>query len=321
MDGLLVGVFGTEAEAKEAIESSLGKKSEAEGTVVYHRTDSGKKVSLLDDSQFPERIQGYARVASIADHALYVFPRSGRLSTADGELAFLLESFALKGTIELLDSTVAPETAREALRGTAVADYPAEERNSASSVLDISRILPRADASPKGTLIFVDRAFTVKGVGTVALGFIISGSVSVHDKLRPIPGREGLEADVKGIQINDEDYETAGRGIRVGLSLRNVEPGDLEKARWLDDGTFSVSDSLGLGLRRVPFYRQPLAGRELHLQLPGAMQPASIGAGPSEDSIVAKLQAPVPVWEGMSAALLDLNAKSLRVAAGCTYKF
>lgn len=102
MEGILLGVFGTDSESKAALLASLGKKSEVEGTVIYQRTDSGRKISLLDDQQFPQRIQGYCRVASIADHAFFVFPRAERLGAADGEFAVLLESFSLGGTIELV---------------------------------------------------------------------------------------------------------------------------------------------------------------------------------------------------------------------------
>lgn len=89
------------------------------------------------------------------------------------------------------------------------------------------------------------------------LGLVLSGSVAIHDKLRLVSGREELRADVKGIQINDEDYDTAVRGIRVWLSLRGAE---------------------------------------------------------------VRLQSPVPIWNGMSAAVVDLNAKNLRIAGGCLCK-
>ncbi|MDG6902597.1 MAG: hypothetical protein JRM80_11665 [Nitrososphaerota archaeon] len=320
MDGVLLGVFGTDIESKAALLTSLGKKSEAEGTVIYHRTDSGKRVSLLDDRQFPQRIQGYAMAASIVDHALFLFPKTGKLGVSDGELAVLLESFGLKGTIELVGGATSPEAALAALKGTAVGRYPVEVRNLASTVLDVGKLAPREDA-PKGTLIYVDRSFTVKGVGTVALGFVLSGSVSVHDKLRPIPAREGLRADVKGIQVNDEDFDTVGRGIRVGLSLRGVEPSDLEKTHWLDDGTFQTSDTLQLAFAKSQFYRPSVEGRDLHLQLPGEMLPAAIASGSSSGGISARLPAEVPLWEGMRACIVDLNAKNLRIAGGCTCKF
>ena len=318
MEGITVGVFGTDLEAKASFESAVAKKSEAEGIAVYGRTEGGRRYSFLDTLDYPGRIQGYSRIASICDHALYFYPRSGKLAPPDGELAVLLGSFGVPGTIELLDGSSSTEGAAASLGGTPVARYPAEERQSGSGAIDLSGSVPRGDF-PRGLLIYVDRVFTVKGVGTVALGFILSGTVRVHDQLRPIPGPPGLRADVKGIQVNDVDFDSAGRGIRVGLSLRGVEPQDLERSHWLDDGSNALADTLRLDLAKSPFYRPQVAERDLHLQLPGEAVPARFSA--SGDGVVAKLPLQVPAWDGMRSCVLDLNGGSLRVAGGATTKF
>jgi selenocysteine-specific translation elongation factor len=127
-------------------------------------------------------------------------------------------------------------------------------------------------------------------------------------------------ADVKGIQINDEDFESSGRGIRVGLSLRGIEPKDLEKSHWLDDGTTQLTDELRFDFKGSPFYKQTVSGRDLHLQLPGEILNASIAEGQSEGELTAKLPIQVPVWQGMRVAVVDLNGKSLRVAGGGSCK-
>jgi selenocysteine-specific translation elongation factor len=319
MDGLTIGVFGTDQQAKAGFEASVAKKSEAEGIAVHSRTESGRRYSFLDTADFPERIQGYARIASIVDHALYFFPKSGKLSTPDGELAVLLGSLGVPGTLELVDSSSAPQAAASALRGTAVAGYLVEERQAASSAIDLARVQPRQDFPKGGTLLYIDRAFTVKGVGTVALGFVLSGAVSIHDQLRPIPGPEGLRADVKGIQVNDIDFQSAGRGLRVGLSLRGVEPRDLERSHWLDDGSLPVADALRFDYSQSQFYRQDVSSRDLHVQLPGELVPAKIAK--VDGAMTARLPWQVPAWEGMRGAVIDLNGGPLRIAGGFTTKF
>ena len=318
MDGLTIGVFGTDQAAKASFESSVAKKSEAEGISVYARTEGGRRYSFLDTADYPERIQGYARIASLVDHALYLFPGSGRLSAPDGELAILIEAFRLGGTIELLDGAVSPAAAVAALKGTTVAGFRQEERASGSSAIDLSSAVPREDFALGKTLIYVDRAFTVKGVGTVALGFVLSGTVSIHDQLRPVPGPAEVRADVKGIQVSDVDFQSAGRGVRVGVSLRGVEPKDLDRSHWLDDGSFQVADTLRFGFAKSPFYKQEVAHRDLHVQLPGEMVPARVTQ--VEGGVSVKLPWPVPVWEGMRGALVDLNGGALRVAGGLSCK-
>ena len=298
--------------------SSVGKKSEAEGIVVYHRTESGRRVSFLDTPDFPSRVQGFARIASLSDHAYYIFPKTGALSVPDGELAVLLTAAGIEGTLEILDGCTTPDMARAALKGTAVADFPVEERTTQSAAIDLSRAGERRDKPPGGTLIYVDRVFSVKGVGTVALGFVLSGSISVHDKLRPVPGPEELRLDVRGIQINDQDFDGAGRGIRVGLSFRGVEAKELEKTRWLDDGSFVLSDDLTMEFEKSAFYRPAVEGRDLHIQLPGELVPARLEA--ATGGLHAKLAISCPVWDGMRVIAVDLNGKGLRVAGGATLK-
>ncbi len=317
MDGITVGVFGTDHEAKIAFESSVAKKSEAEGITVYTRTEAGRRYSLLDTSDYPERIQGYASIASMVDHALYFFPRSGKLTPRDGELAVLLGSFGMRGTIELLDGAVTKEQAKALFKGTAVANYAIGERQLQSAAVDLSQASFRVDFPGKRTLVYVDRVFTVKGVGTVALGFVLSGSLSIHDQLRPVPGPAELRADVKGIQVNDVDFDSAGRGIRVGLSFRGVELKDLERSHWLDDGSFALTDAPPFEVTKSPFYKQELESRDLHLQLPGEMVPASLSAD-GNGKTKARLPWQVPVWEGMKTVVVDLNGRNLRIAGGAT---
>ena len=319
MDGITLGVFGTDMEAKAAFESAVAKKSEAEGIAVYNRADGGRRYSFLDTADYPERVQGYSRIASLVDRALYFFPRSGALTAPDGELAVLLGAFGLSGSLVILDGTTTPEQAASALKGTSVARFLPDVRTTGSGAIDLAGAAARSDFPKDRTLVYVDRVFTVKGVGTVALGFVLSGTVKVHDQLRPIPGPAELRADVKGIQVSDVDVESVGRGIRVGLSLRGVEPRDLERSHWFDDGSLSLSDSPSFDFVKTPFYRQDVTSRDLHLQLPGEMAPARIEGGGS--SFTARLPWPVPVWEGMRAAAIDLNGGSLRVAGGCTFKF
>ncbi len=317
MDGNLIGVFGSSASLKASFLSSIGKKSETEGIIVYQRNEAGKKFSFLDDSVFPEKIQGYARIASISDHAFYIFPQEGKLNPSDGELAILLDSFGLNGTLEVIDGskTAVSDIVRSSFKGLNLLSYKIEERSSKSSVIDLSHI--ESKSYPKDqTLIYVDRAFSVKGVGVVVLGFVLCGRVSVHDKLRVLPTESDKLAEVKGIQISDEDYDSTERGIRVGLSLKGVELKDLSKVSWMDDGSFKLSSSLEFGFKQSPYYKQPTVDRDLHLEASGELLVTRIVQGKTPDSRIAKLQEPVPCWEGMNVSVIDLNSKALRVAGG-----
>ena len=315
MESYIVGVFGANKELKTKFESSVAKKSEVEGMIVYHRSEAGRRLSLLDDPLFPEKVQGYARIASISDYAYYLYPPDGRLSAPDGELAVLLESFRLRGTVVVLDSGIGADDVKSSFKGLRLATFPVEKRSGDSSLLDTAGMAAQPATQP-GTLVYVDRAFSVKGVGTVVLGFILSGKVSLHDKLRCIPSSPEKTVEVKGIQVNDEDQESAARGVRVGLSLKGVDAKELDKVSWLDDGSFGLTQKLTFSFDPIAFYKQGIEGRELHLQLPGQTVLASLTRDGPNYSAVLPFQ--VPSWQGMRIAVLDLNGKNLRVAGGAS---
>jgi selenocysteine-specific translation elongation factor len=323
MEGSLIGVFGSNPALKSSFLGSIGKKSETEGIVVYQRNEAGKKYSFLDDLTFPDRIQGYSRIASISDYALYMYPQEGKLAPTDGELAVLLDSLGLNGRVELIDSSLPDlqNTIKTAFKGMKISEYQVEQRDSKSSVIDLSQVKNQSGYPDGETLIYIDRSFNVKGVGLVVLGFILSGTVSIHDKLRLIPDESGGKlAEVKGIQVSDEDQESAGRGVRVGLSLKNVELKDLSKVSWLDNGKVKTSSEVEFDFKQSNYYKQSTIDRDLHLEACGEFLVTRISQGSTPGTRLAKLSSAIPVWKGMSVSVLDLNSKPLRIAGGGTVR-
>jgi len=318
MEGTLIGVFGSNPALKSTFLSSIGKKSETEGIVVYQRNEGGKKYSFLDDATFPDKIQGYSRIASISDYALYMYPQEAKLVPSDGELAVLLDSFGLEGRVELMDSSIPDFSGilSASFKGLKLSSYEIEQRDSKSSLIDLSRVVIRSNYPAESTLIYIDRAFNVKGVGLVVLGFVLSGTISIHDKLRLLPSESGKVAEVKGIQVSDEDQEAAGRGIRVGLSLKNVELKDFAKVSWMDDGSIRTSTDTEFEFNQSKYYKQSTVDRDLHLEANGEFLVSRIVQGNSPTSRIAKLGSAIPVWDGMPVCVMDLNSKPLRIVGG-----
>ena len=84
---------------------------------------------------------------------------------------------------------------------------------------EISGDLESAKKEP--LVVPIDQNFNVKGIGLVAIGYVQSGSVSVHDELHLLPA-EG-PGTVKSLQVMDDDVEQAVAGDRVGIALRNTK--------------------------------------------------------------------------------------------------
>ena len=77
----------------------------------------------------------------------------------------------------------------------------------------------------------IDRAFTVKGTGTVVTGTVWSGTLAADATVRILPS--GRVARVRGIQSHGASVGAAEPGRRVALSLGGLERHDVERGGWI----------------------------------------------------------------------------------------
>jgi selenocysteine-specific elongation factor len=111
------------------------------------------------------------------------------------------------------------------------------------------------------TRLFVDRVFTLPGIGTVVTGTLWSGSIGAGDVLRAEPA--GLDVRVRSVQVHDEAVERAEAGQRVAVALPGVERNSLRRGDALvAPGAYPLSYRLDVAL-------EPLAdipdGARLHV--------------------------------------------------------
>ncbi len=86
----------------------------------------------------------------------------------------------------------------------------------------------------------IDRAFSMKGFGTVVTGTLVSGRLAVDDELAVLP--EGRRAKVRGIQVHGRAATEAVAGQRTAINLAGVEIDDVSRGQTLAAaGTFSVT--------------------------------------------------------------------------------
>jgi selenocysteine-specific elongation factor len=80
----------------------------------------------------------------------------------------------------------------------------------------------------------LDRAFTLKGVGTVVTGTAISGEVKIEDQLVISP--PGFHARVRGLHVQDRQAERGQAAERCAIALKGeFEKSDLHRGMWLID--------------------------------------------------------------------------------------
>jgi selenocysteine-specific elongation factor len=100
------------------------------------------------------------------------------------------------------------------------------------------------------TRLYVDRSFTLRGIGTVVTGTLWSGSVGEGDELRAEPA--GIDVRVRSVQVHDEPVERAEAGQRVALALPGIERTALHRGDALSEpGTYPISYRLDVELAEL----------------------------------------------------------------------
>lgn len=73
----------------------------------------------------------------------------------------------------------------------------------------------------------IDRVFTLKGIGTVITGTVVSGSLSAGETVVALP--RGMQLRVRSIQVHNESAPRACAGQRAALNLPDAAKEDLER--------------------------------------------------------------------------------------------
>jgi selenocysteine-specific elongation factor len=95
--------------------------------------------------------------------------------------------------------------------------------------------------------LWIDRAFSLRGIGTVVTGTLWSGSIAVGDLLRLEPA--GRTVRVRSVQVHDQPVEQAEAGQRVAVNLPAIERGELRRGDALvEPGHYPVSYRLDVVL-------------------------------------------------------------------------
>ncbi|HZE29119.1 MAG TPA: selenocysteine-specific translation elongation factor [Gaiellaceae bacterium] len=98
--------------------------------------------------------------------------------------------------------------------------------------------------------LYVDRAFTIAGAGTVVTGTLRSGSIAAGDELRIEPS--GLRTRARSVQVHDVSVERAEAGQRVAVNLPGISRAQLRRGDVLvEPGAYPVSWRLDVALQEL----------------------------------------------------------------------
>jgi selenocysteine-specific elongation factor len=191
---------------------------------------SGRRLSVVDVPGHERFVRTMVAGATGIDLYLMVVAADDGVMPQTVEHATVLEALGVDaGVVAVTKADVAdPELAMaEALELLPRAEVVACSARTGAGIDDLRAALDRVAVGlpgrgegPGEAVLHVDRAFTIRGAGTVVTGTLWSGAIAAGDHLVLLPADRPVR--VRSVQVHDEPVQRAGAGQRVALNLAGV---------------------------------------------------------------------------------------------------
>ncbi|MEK6973149.1 MAG: hypothetical protein AABW72_03865 [archaeon] len=300
MDSINIAVFN------EDIAKQLGKKEHDSDIEFYHRIHNNRVLTFIYPKGFPEKVNSLLQALHLSN---YVLLAVDKIDAALGEIIVAIDALGKKEGFLIVDDTVDGNLFNKIIENSAVKNYQKINKE------DILEILSKADLKQKigQAIVDLDSLFEVKGVGTVALGFLTQGKIVKMSNVRAWPNNS--EVFIKTIQKQDKDWAEANCNDRVGLSIKGLGLDDFSRGLVLTlDPEFKNSKTINILFEKNKFCKKELIlNQQLHLQcrlqvvgcLVKSLNPLIVETG---KEIAARKNEPI--------AIIDINAKPRIIGKG-----
>ncbi|HXW98535.1 MAG TPA: EF-Tu/IF-2/RF-3 family GTPase [Methanomicrobiales archaeon] len=316
MPNLTVAVLGEPGFAKE-----LGKTGTSSDITLYNLKRGTDSVTFIEPTRYPEKVAPLFFAASMADRAILVV---NGVDAAFGETVLMLQCAGVAKGHLVLRNYLTRGQLLPLIRGTVVEGYEVFAGNPSGlrdSLLDEAAAREKGatvQPAPGGATVPIDHFFPVRGIGTVVLGTVASGEVHPHDTMQVLPLKRQVQ--VRSIQKLDDDADNAVKGDRVGLALKGIEAGELDRGYVLtNDPGVKGSDRISGTLELVPYWKIPLKeGMAVHAGhwmqfVPGWIESVEGPNGDRRQQVTIRLDREIVHPPNARVILHHLEGGSLRV--------
>jgi selenocysteine-specific elongation factor len=240
-------------------------------------TPSGREVGIVDVPGHERFIHNMlAGVGSINETIFVVAANEGWKPQSEEHLS-ILEMLGARGAVVALTKTDLVDVGRleeihrqiedrfssTTLAGSQIVPVSAKTGAGIDELREaIDRMLDHAGepADQGRPRVFLDRAFTIKGVGTVVTGTLAGGSLAAEDAVAVLPA--GHRSRVRGIQTHKRVIDRAQPISRVALNLANLERAHVVRGDAVVlEGQWTPSTQLDVVLHTVQGLDHPLRSR------------------------------------------------------------
>ena len=197
------------------------------------RLPGGRRLSVVDVPGHERFVRTMVAGATGVDLALLVVAADDGVMPQTVEHARVLAALAVRRGVvavtkaDLADPSPALEEAAALVGEWEQLELVACSARTRAGVAEVAAALERvAEATPTRAgrpgpaVLHVDRAFTIRGAGTVVTGTLWSGTIGAGDRLVVLPS--GRRARVRAVQVHDADTPRARAGGRVAVNLAGL---------------------------------------------------------------------------------------------------
>ena len=220
----------------------------------------GRRLSLVDVPGHERFVRTMVAGATGIDLFLLVIDAAeGARPQTHEHLAILRLLGVYRGVVAITKAdAVEPETLElaidEARELVPDADVVAVSAKTGAGLDELRAALSRAAAESERedapSRLYVDRVFTLRGIGTVATGTLWSGRITAGAVLRAEPTARDVR--VRSVQVHDREVDTAEAGQRVAVALPGIERNELRRGDVLvEPGAYHVSYRLDVELEEL----------------------------------------------------------------------
>ena len=287
----------------QSIATDFGKKGTSTDLTLFDRKEAEKIYTFVTPNGFPEKIQPLFQAIALAEYVIF---HVNILDKFTGEQIIALDTLGKKEGILSHSFDVDEARLDLMIKGTVIEGYKKVEQDKIKDEL-ANFASAKKDGS---TSIVIDHTFDVKGVGTVALGKVLSGKVTQYDKILHHPSE--IEAMVKSIQMHDDDVKESVSPARVGLSLKNIKHDEITRGDVLsNDTTIKTVTEITIDFKQNQFFKGTLAENQMCLVSVGLQIKAAKFASVSPMKLI--FEKPVIVMPRDVCVLLKPESNTVRI--------
>ena len=260
----------------DEVARSIAKKSDSRDVDNYIYKDlkedsSFSTISIIRPINYPDKPKPFFASLTVSDFGIIEI---NKIDAAFGEAIVSMACAGIKDGFVIVNPTegewVDDSQVKTLLQQAGLSNWKFIENEGIiireKLITILNKIKPQDDP---GFVVAVDQAFTVKGVGLVAIGHVQSGTLNKHSEVI-FAGSEG-SAVARSLQVMDLDVDVANVGDRVGLALRtggSFRDDLLGRGSILADTTnrFEIQKKSNFKMEKAAFQKHDLVdGDVIHL--------------------------------------------------------